>query len=333
MSLADLQAITACCLVPSRYTVSDQAGDDKMEVPVTPPFTAQTRVKPFLKWAGGKSQLLPALAAHLPDRFGRYHEPFLGGGALFFALASTRRLHQGATLADTNSEIITCYEVVRDQVEDLIAQLWEHDQHKRDEDYYYEVRNWDTLPDFSCRDAVTRAARTLFLNRTCFNGLYRQNRKGEFNVPFGRYANPTVCDPDLLRAAATALRGVDLYTADFASIVDRAEPGDLVYFDPPYLPLTETASFANYVAGGFGIEAHRRLAITTARLMDRGVHVMLSNSDTPLSRRMYGHPQLRLVPLMAARLINSAGDRRDPVPEILLCSPGCAAPASLSLAS
>jgi DNA adenine methylase len=260
--------------------------------------------RPFLKWAGGKGQLLSELRCHIPARFGRYFEPFLGGGALFFD-----QLPERGVLSDVNAEIIGCYSAVRDHVEKLIRAL---KVHRYEADHYYAVR--DTDPDGLA--PVERAARTIFLNKTGFNGLYRVNRSGKFNVPFGRYAKPHICDEENLRACSAALARVDLVVSDFEEAVMKAKTGDFVYFDPPYVPLSRTATFTAYARGGFGPEAQERLANLFARLVERRVHVLLSNSDVPEIRRLYA--DYRIETVRASRSINSKPTHRGPVSEVLV---------------
>lgn len=273
-------------------------------------------VRPFLKWAGGKTQLLPVLLAHVPAQFQRYHEPFVGSAALFWELYNQGRIQHGAVLSDVNRALIELYTVVRDAVEDLIAALQKHDQHKTSREYYYEVRSWDRLPDWEHRTLVDRAARMIFLNKTCYNGLHRVNRRGHFNVPFGRYQNPTVCDPQNLRAASIALQGVDLRVEDFHGVAGRAQPDDLVYFDPPYMPLSPTASFTAYSQYRFGAAEQHGLAKTFAELAGRGCHVLLSNSSTPLIHELYANFCVEKVP--ARRAINSNATSRGIVQEVLV---------------
>lgn len=275
------------------------------------PFMA----RPFIKWAGGKTQLLPELLRHAPQRFGRYHEPFIGSAALFFALHARGRL-TGAVLSDSNAELIGVYRSVRDAVEPLIDALRGHAVHAGDRDYYYEVRGWDRRPDWPERAMVERAARMIFLNKTCFNGLHRVNRSGHFNVPFGRYDNPTVCDEPNLRAASGALQGVELLVTDFESVLERVAPGDLVYFDPPYLPLSATSSFTAYTRDAFGATQHRRLAAVFAALVERGCHTLLSNSSNPLVTELYGSYPMSEV--AARRAINSVAARRGMIREIIV---------------
>jgi len=281
--------------------------------------------RPFLKWAGGKGQLLAQFERHWPAEFAGYFEPFLGGGAVFFHLYNTGRLAgKDVVLADRLEELINCFRVVRDRVEDLIVELGRHEPHKLNREYYCRVRAWDRDPGYAGRGEVERAARLLYLNHTCYNGLYRVNRRGEFNVPFGRYCSPTVCDAANLRAVARALEGVRLVTGDFEACLEAAGPGDLVYLDPPYQPLSATAHFTAYTAGDFDRSDQQRLARLFQELDARGCRVMLSNSATESIRGLYaGYEQ---VVLHAARPINSRGRERGPVPELLVVSRGMPAP-------
>ena len=280
---------------------------------------ASVAVRPFVKWAGGKGQLLPELSRRLPRRFRRYHEPFVGGGALFFHLYNGGLLRRGASLSDYNPELVLCYQVVRDDVESLIAALKEHERYRLDRAYFMEIRGWDRRPDFGQRSSVERAARTIFLNRTCYNGLYRLNNKGQFNAPFGYYKNPLICDPENMRAASAALRNVELSVGDFGDVAARAEPGDLVYFDPPYVPMSATASFTHYTGQTFGPDDQRRLARLFDRLMEREVYVMLSNSHTPLSRELYAAHAISTSVVLASRKINCDGQKRGSVEELIVC--------------
>jgi DNA adenine methylase len=260
--------------------------------------------RPFLKWAGGKGQLLGELRSLVPDLRGRYFEPFLGGGALFFDLLPKR-----GVLSDVNAEIVGCYVAVRDQVEELIRIL---KKHRYDPDHYYAVRDKDPAE----LSPVERAARTIFLNKTGFNGLYRVNRSGKFNVPFGRYRKPLICDEQNLRACSAALAKVELTVCDFETSAMRAKKGDFVYFDPPYVPLSRTSTFTAYAPGGFDHVSQKRLAKVFGMLARRGVHVLLSNSDVPEVRELYGTYQIEIV--RAARSINSKATRRGPVSEVLV---------------
>lgn len=268
------------------------------------------RAEPILKWAGGKRQLLPEILRRLPERFDTYFEPFVGGGAVFFELSEQKRFRR-AVLSDQNAELIELYQVVQTDVEGLIREL---QKMRHSEEEYYRVRaSRPRLP-------VRRAARTVYLNRTGYNGLYRVNRAGEFNVPFGRYASPRICDPERLRAVSKALANVRLVVADFEQMLRRATAKDAVYLDPPYVPVSETARFAEYQATQFDVAAHRRLASVFGELAGRGVPVVLSNSDTPFTRELYGDFEHDI--LLARRSINSNGTRRGPVQEILAFSSG-----------
>ncbi|MGW8318192.1 MAG: DNA adenine methylase [Candidatus Promineifilaceae bacterium] len=263
---------------------------------------------PFLKWAGGKSQLLDQYTPYLPprERIGRYYEPFIGSAAVFFHLQPVR-----ACLADVNDKLIEIYQVVQQEVESLIQALKGYENER---DYYYRVRAMKPAE----LDPVQRAARLIYLNKTCYNGLYRENKKGEFNVPFGRYKKPTICDAPRLRAASRALQGVTLRVADFEQAVDGAGPGDFVYFDPPYVPLNATSNFTSYNRYGFGAHDQHRLAETFHRLAQAGCCVMLSNSSAPLVYELYGSHGYRVIEVQARRSINSKAERRGPLTELLI---------------
>ncbi|MEB3285613.1 MAG: DNA adenine methylase [Candidatus Sericytochromatia bacterium] len=259
---------------------------------------------PFVKWVGGKRSLMPQISARLPQRFSNYHEPFVGGGAVFFALQPP-----GAYLSDDNAELINAYQVVRDDVERLIRHLRGH---RVEQDYYYALRAVDPRGI----DSVERASRLIYLNRTCFNGLYRVNSRGGFNVPFGRYKNPQICNETGLRAASAALRSVSLTHCSYEQVLHRARRGDFVYFDPPYHPVSPTANFTNYTAGAFTEVDQRRLADVFRTLSHRGCKVMLSNSDTPLIQGLYADYAVETV--AAPRLVNRDASRRGPVNEVLV---------------
>jgi DNA adenine methylase len=273
--------------------------------------------RPFLKWVGGKTQLLEQMEPLLPPTFRRYFEPFVGGAALFFDLHATGRLPKPvdaasrAFLSDVNTELVDCYVAVRDHVEALIRALREH---RYESDHYYEVRALKPagLP------LPKRAARTIFLNKTGYNGLYRVNKSGQFNVPFGRFTKPLFCDVDNLRACSRALQKVSIDTGDFASVLEHAKKGDFVYFDPPYVPLSPTSDFTAYIPGGFREPEQRKLAKVFAKLASRGVNVMLSNSDAPLVRELYG--DFRIDTVYASRSVNSDITRRGKLKEVVVRS-------------
>lgn len=282
-----------------------------MEETPAPPTTAPMRPVPFLKWAGGKRQLLPALMERIArlEPFGRYHEPFVGGGALFFELWNRDRITKPAQLSDNNPNLMVAYEGVKWEVEQVIQLLREHER-RHCKEYYYEMRA--AQPEMR----ASRAARVIYLNRTCFNGLFRENSRGEFNVPMGRYVNPRICDEANLRAVFRALMKADIATRSFASVAEKAAPGDFVYFDPPYHPVSKTANFTAYQKGGFGEEEQRALAELFRELDAKGVHVLLSNSWTEFICTLYsGFVQEKV---SAKRSVNSRADKRGAVWEILV---------------
>ena len=266
--------------------------------------------RPFLKWAGGKGQLLPELLPRVPSSFGRYLEPFVGSGALFFALVARGRLRpEDAILSDANGRLVDVYRAIRDDVEAVIEEL---SAFRNDADQYYAVRAWQ----HENLSPAMAAARIIYLNKTCYNGLYRENRRGEFNVPFGRYKKPNFRDEPALRTASAALQGAMIACRQFEAVSDSAPGGDFVYFDPPYHPLSATSSFTDYHGPGFGIEQQRRLAALFRELDRRGVRMMLSNSDTPLVRELYAGYLIDEV--QASRAINSKGDRRGRITELVI---------------
>ncbi|MDP9151928.1 MAG: DNA adenine methylase [Myxococcota bacterium] len=267
--------------------------------------SAPAPARPFLKWAGGKRQLLPTLLQNAPANPRRYFEPFVGGGALFFALRPKE-----AVLADANGRLIRAYKGVRDSV-DAVIRLLRSYPHEREFFYRFREKDVDEGTDAEV------AAWFVYLNRTAFNGLYRVNRANGFNVPFGRYANPTLCDEPTLRACAAALAGADLRAEDFEAVVDDAREGDFVYFDPPYVPLSTTSSFTSYTSGGFGEAEQARLRDTARRLKERGVRVLLSNSSAPLVRRLYAQG-FSITEVSATRLVNSKASGRGAVVELLI---------------
>ena len=300
-------------------------------------------MRPFLKWAGGKRQLLPVLIRHYPLSFSRYIEPFLGSGAVFFDLLNARMLDgKPALLADMNADLIGCYRALRSHTEEVIAYLSSLEaEHRRDGDVcYYDVRDRRFNP---MRAALRQCARTdeyppalaamfIFLNRTGFNGLFRLNRSGAFNVPAGRYVEPRICDADHLRRVGAAMRSstISIELAPFHETVSRAGAGDFVYCDPPYAPLSATASFAHYTAGGFSAFDQKRLQQAVIAACERGAHVVLSNSSAPEILRMYRAPDavragllVRRVP--ARRAINSRASSRGAVDELIVSNARAAA--------
>lgn len=268
-------------------------------------MVAMHSARPFVKWAGGKRRLVSQLLCHLPERIRVYHEPFVGGGALFYALRPKL-----AHLSDANERLVRTYQGVRDDVEGVIRHLR---RYPHDENFYLKMRRMN-VDDGT--DAEV-AAWLIYLNKTGFNGLYRVNRKNEFNVPFGAQNNPTICDEHNLRACSRQLSRTEIRREDFSAVLERADPGDVVYFDPPYMPVSVSSSFVSYTNGGFGPEDHRRLRDVALELKRRGVRVLLSNSSAPVVRELYVE-HFVIEEVLAARAINSRGDRRGLVREVLI---------------
>lgn len=267
-------------------------------------------VRPVLKWAGGKSRSLREILAALPERMGTYYEPFIGGAAVFFALATERRFKR-AVLSDRNAALIDVYAGLQKDPEGIIRIL---KTYRYDHDEYYRIRALD--PD--ALDPAERAARTIFLNKTGYNGLYRVNSRGQFNVPFGRYKNPNICDEENLRRASEALAKVRILVADFEKASDPAKAGDAVYFDPPYDPVSKTSNFTAYHKDEFGQAEHERLKDAFARLAGRGVSVVLSNSHTAFTWRLFSDWSRRKIDV--SRPINSKASQRGTVQELLVWS-------------
>ena len=253
--------------------------------------------KPILKWAGGKTQMLGALMPRVPKTYGRYIEPFFGGGALFFSLKP-----ENAIIADSNPELINMYLQVAHHVDDVIECL---QKYENTSEMFYEVRSldWQTLPK------AEAAARTIYLNKTCFNGLYRVNRSGQFNTPFGKYKNPKICDIDALRLASEALRKADILCGDYILVLEHyAQPGDFVFLDPPYLPISENSDFKRYTKEQFYEDDHVELAKMIDTLHERGCYVILTNSNHPLVHQLY--EQYKIEVIQTKRHISCHGDTR-----------------------
>ena len=270
--------------------------------------------KPFVKWVGGKRQLLRQfreLGLYPPEDFNpitnTYYEPFVGGGAVFFDL-----LPKNAKLSDLNNELVTTYNVIKNNVDELIQSL---QKHIYDKEYYLEVRA-KKVEDLS---DVEVASRFIFLNRTGFNGLYRVNKSGQFNVPFGRYNNPVICDEDNLRRVSDALQDVTITHQDYKNVLKTAKSGDFIYLDPPYYPINATSSFTSYTAEGFLEKEQTELRDTFVKLHEKGCFVMLSNSDTPFINELYsGLDGITINKITAGRSINSKGSGRGKITEVLV---------------
>lgn len=271
-------------------------------------------VEPILKWAGGKRQLLPEITAQFPRDYGRYHEPFVGGGAVFFRLSP-----RNGSINDLNARLINFYRVVRDYPDPLVA---ENKTHEHDDDYYYAARDEfnairaDGEPA-SREDRIREASLLLYLNRTCFNGLYRENQDGEFNVPFGSYSDPNWIQAERIRAVSDILQNTTIHCGDFEYVREEAGTGDLAYFDPPYEPVSATANFNDYHADGFDKDDQRRLRDLAVDLHDQGISVVLSNSP-PVAELYDPYDAFEVTFVDATRSINSDGTGRGEVAEILI---------------
>lgn len=253
--------------------------------------------KPVLKWAGGKSQLLSDLTQRAPKKFNKYIEPFFGGGALFF-----HTLPDYAVIADSNPELINLYQCLAKDPQQIIDEL---SKYKNTEDFFYKIRAYE----YCKLDEYQAAARTIYLNRTCFNGLYRVNKKGQFNVPFGRYSNPKICDVETIFAASKALQKATIVLGDYKTVLKaHAQPGDFIFLDPPYLPISEYADFKRYTKEQFYEEDHRELAQEIQRLQDLGCFILLTNSNHPLVHELYGQHKIEVI--KTKRYINCNAENR-----------------------
>ena len=274
---------------------------------------------PFLKWAGGKTSLVPELLGYAPSRISNYYEPFLGGGAFFLALFATVKNFK-AILSDANAELIDAYKIIRDRPDELIQVLSrlqaEYHESMSKSGYYYQKRSWRPS------NPVESVARLIFLNKTCYNGLYRVNSRGEFNVPFGRYKNPKILDKENLQAVSRALRetNTQLESSDYKSALSNCGKDDFVYLDPPYQPKSKTSSFTDYTPGGFSEMDQVELADEFKKLVGRGCTVLLSNSETPLTLRLYA--RYKTVSVTVNRPINSVGSGRTGYKELIVFGEG-----------
>lgn len=270
--------------------------------------------QPFLKWAGGKRQLLPTIKEFIPANYDQYYEPFIGAGAVLFSLQPKR-----STINDTNSELVNCYQVIRDQPEELLDLCQQH-QENNSKEYYYILREQDRTEDFKNLSPVARAARIIYLNKTCFNGLFRVNSSGQFNVPYGKYKNPTIADAAVIKAVSSYLNQaqVNILNGDFEQAVATAKKGAFIYFDPPYHPLSDTSSFTGYSMNGFGEQEQARLKKLCDDLTERGCQVLASNSAAPFIKSLYNDLRYEVVEVKATRAINTVGSKRGRINELLI---------------
>ncbi|MFK7780359.1 MAG: DNA adenine methylase [Candidatus Gracilibacteria bacterium] len=274
------------------------------------------KYKPFIKWVGGKRGLLSQLLEKFPKKFENYHEPFLGGGAVFFELYSQGLLQDKKVyLSDINSELINTYNVVKLNPNELIENL-EIYKKQHSKEFYYKVRELDRKKDFQNLSEVERATRFIYLNKTCFNGLYRVNKKGQFNTPIGSYKNPNIADRDTIFSASEALQNAIIVNKSFHNVTDNANKHDLIYFDPPYYPLTQTANFTAYDENIFLDDKQKELFDVFEKLHKKECFVLHSNSDTSFIKELYQKYKVHLV--QANRFINSKSSGRGKINEVLI---------------
>jgi DNA adenine methylase len=267
-------------------------------------------VTPFLKWVGGKRQIMPVIDQHLPKSIKYYIEPFIGGGAVFFHLQPKK-----AILNDFNSELINVYKVIRDDVESLLKDLLKH---KNESAYFYAIRGMDRTEEFKNFTDVERASRVIYLNKTCFNGLYRVNSSGEFNSPFGRYKNPNILNEPILRAVSHYLNENDIQmrNSDYNEILQEADKKSFVYLDPPYHPVSESSNFTGYIQGGWDVNDQIRLREACDQINKRGIKFLQSNSSSEFIKEQY--KDYKIFTIKANRSVNSDGKKRGEVEELLI---------------
>ena len=276
---------------------------------------AISKSKPFVKWAGGKRQLMSELERNFPTKFDTYLEPFLGGGAVMFDLLA-KRSNLKCNVSDLNSDLVLAYVTIRDRLEKLIESLENHSKnyHKDSTRYYYEVRDQEP------KNQIEKVSRLLFLNKTCFNGLYRVNSKGKFNVPMGRYTNPNIVNKENLQIVSKALQTekIKISCRDFESVINDVKKGDFVYFDPPYQPVSDTANFTSYTHRDFTEDDLQRLADLANQLNSKGSHVLLSNSNTKIVKKLFSSKKWKIKEISVNRAINSNSQKRTGHKEVLI---------------
>lgn len=273
-------------------------------------MTKNKLVQPFLKWAGGKRQLLPEINKYIPKKFNTYYEPFVGAGAVLFHLQPKK-----AVINDINKELINTYIAIRDHVDELIESLRKH---KNEKEYFYKIRDLDRKKEYDNISMVERASRIIYLNKTCYNGLFRVNSQGFFNVPFGNYKNPNIVNEIVLRAVHKYLNSnnITILNVDFEEAVENAKKGDFIYFDPPYDPISDTSSFTGYSLYGFDKDDQIRLKNVFVELDKKGCKVLLSNSATDFIKDLYRDYRIEIV--YANRNINSIASKRGKIDEVLV---------------
>lgn len=275
-------------------------------------------VVPFVKWVGGKRQLMSEIETHIPDDFSRYFEPFVGGGAVLFHIQPKK-----AVINDSNEELVNLYKVIQKSPDDLIEEL---KTHKNEEEHFYRVRGWDrNKTSYKELSEIKRAARIIFLNKTCYNGLFRVNNAGEFNSPFGRYKNPNIINEVTIRAVSRYLseNEIQILNADYSESLANIRKGAFVYFDPPYDPVSNSANFTGYTKGGFGRDEQERLRNVCDLLNQKGVKFLLSNSATDFIRELYSDYADKTITVEANRAVNSKASGRGKVQEVLIKNYEC----------
>lgn len=278
-------------------------------------MTKNTLIQPFIKWAGGKRQLMKEIEKYIPNRISTYYEPFLGGGAVLFNLQPKK-----AVVNDSNPELINAYEVIRDNVDELIIDLKKHENTK---EYFYEIRKIDRTPEYAELSKVKKASRLIYLNKTCYNGLFRVNSLGEFNTPFGNYKNPNIVNEHVLKSVSNYLNQNDIkfLCGDFEHSLKNIRKGAFVYLDPPYAPLSDSSSFTGYTLDGFNDSDQIRLKELCDKLQERGVKFLLSNSTAPIILDLYkDESRYEINYVDAKRNINSVGNGRGEIKEVLIAS-------------
>ena len=264
--------------------------------------------KPFLKWVGGKRQLVKELLALSPKEYNCYFEPFLGGGALYFALKPAK-----AFLSDINPELINAFQCVRDKLDQLILSL---SKHRYDKEHFYAIRSLDRKSDFNEISSIEKASRLIFLNKTCYNGLYRLSKKGYFNAPFGRYKNPKILDTENLLACSRVLKNSELWIANYRNIIDKIKKNDFVYLDPPYVPISKTSNFTSYTKESFDLNDQYLLKEFCDTISKKGGFFMLSNSYSKSIIDLYNGYNIEKV--LAKRMINSNASKRGDLQEVII---------------
>ena len=269
-------------------------------------------LSPILKWVGGKRQLLSEIIPLIDESCDNYVEPFIGGGAVLFRLQPKK-----AIINDYNTELINVYRTVRDDLDGLVALLKEHEKYNSS-DYYYEVRALDRTPDFDKMSNLEKAARIIYLNKTCYNGLYRVNSLGQFNSPYGRYKNPNIVNEVVLKAISKYLNRneISIRSGDYKDVLNDIEKNTFVYLDPPYMPISSSSSFTGYTEGGFGYDKQVELKEECDKLNSKGVHFLQSNSDCEEIRELYKAYRIKVV--KAKRAINSDAKKRGQINEVLI---------------